>query len=192
MDELGKAIYIYQLGEVFDIMARLSGRCKNSPYVLAPFVPANPVVVDEIFEYLKPEYGSMIWDLGSGDGRVLAKALQDHGMRGVGVEWDKNLVENSRELIDVLDAKEKIEIREGKIQDHITNDPDFADADIVFVYLLTHSNVKLAETLQRRLKKGARVVAYAFPFRGWEDTCTEAVEGNCQKVEYYIYTMPGT
>lgn len=191
IEEVGKAVYVYQMGEVFDIMARLSGRCKNSPDVLAPFVPANPKVVDEIFKYMEPEFGSVIWDLGSGDGRVLAKALQDYGTKGVGVEWEKNLVENSRELIKALDAGAKIEIREGKVQDHIKNDPDFAEADIVFAYLLTHSNVKIAETLQRRLKKGARVVAYSFPFRGWEDICDEAVEGHCEKVDYYIYTMPG-
>jgi len=191
LQEIGAATYVYQMGEIFDIMARLSGRCKNSPDVLAPSVPANPVVVDAIFKYLEPEFGSIIWDLGSGDGRILAKALQDYGMKGVGVEWEKNLVENSRELIEALNAKEDIEIREGRVQDHIRNDPDFSEADIVFVYLLTHSNVKIAETLQRRLKKGARVVAYSFPFRGWEDICTEAVEGNCKKVDYYIYTMPG-
>ena len=191
MEELGKAIYIYQLGEVFDIMARLSGRCKNSPYVLAPFVPANPKVVEEIFEYLEPKYGSMLWDLGSGDGRVLARALKDHGMNGVGVEWEKNLIQNSRELIEALKAKDNIEIRDGKIQDHIKNDPDFPEADVVFVYLMTHSNVRIAEMLMKRMKKGARVVAYSFPFRGWEDICTEAVEGHCDKVDYFIYTMPG-
>ncbi len=191
MEEIGAAVYVYQMGEIFDIMARLSGRCKNSSHVLAPFLPANPVVVDEIFKYMEPEFGSILWDLGSGDGRVLAKALKDHGMQGVGIEWEKNLVQNSRELIEALDAKEKIEIREGRIQDHIRNDPDFPEADIVFIYLLTHSNVKLAETLQRRLKKGARVVAYSFPFRGWEDLCEEAVEGHCEKVDYYIYTLKG-
>lgn len=191
LEEIGKAIYVYQMGEIFDIMARLSGRCKNSPDVLAPFVPANPIVVDEILKYMEPEFGSIIWDLGSGDGRVLARALKDYGMKGVGVEWEQNLVENSRELIDALDAKEKIEIREGRIQDHIKNDPDFAEADIVFTYLLTHSNVKIASTLRKRLKKGARVVSYLFPFRGWEELCTEAVEGECEKIAYYIYTMSG-
>ena len=189
MEEIGNAVYVYQMGEIFDIMARLSGRCRNSPDVLAPFVPANPVVIDEIFKYLKPEYGAKLWDLGSGDGRVLAKALTDHGMTGVGIEWERNLVENSRSLIESLDASNKIEIREGKIQDHIRNDPDFSEADVVFIYLMTHSNVRIADMLRKRLKKGARVVAYSFAFRGWEAVCQEAVEGNCDSTDYYIYTM---
>lgn len=190
IEKLGRHLYVYQLGEIFDIMARLAGRVKNSPDVLAPFVPSNPEAIREILKYLNPEYGAKLWDLGCGDGRVLTLAYKDYGMKGVGVEWDSEQVKVARDLIGAMDMNDAIEIREGLIQDHIENDPDFSEADVVFVYLLAHSNIRIAETLRKRLKDGARVVSLVFPFREWEEIVAHSAAGvTSNDTPFYVYTM---
>lgn len=189
-EEIGRALYIYQLGEIFEIIARLSGRVKNSPDVLAPFLVTDPKMIDAIFRKLDPQFGQVLWDLGSGDGRILAKGLRDYGLRGIGVEWNEALINSSRELVEAMDARDKIEIRAGTIQEHL-NDPDLGEADYVFVFLLAHSNVRIGRKLRSRLKTGAKVISPVFEFRGWEEGAGVSVETGADETGaiFYVYTM---
>jgi predicted RNA methylase len=104
----------------------------------------------------------VVYDLGSGDGRIVILAAQKYGARGVGIEIDPKLVELSRQLA-----------REGAVEDKVTFveadmfTTDISAATVVTLYLSTTINADLEPKLRRELKPGSRIVSQQFPMGGW-------------------------
>jgi SAM-dependent methyltransferase len=104
----------------------------------------------------------VVYDLGSGDGRIVVLAAQKYGARGVGVEIDHKLVEISRTVA-----------REGEVGDRATFiegdlfTTDISKATVVTMWLSTPVNLRLEAKLKRELKPGARIVSRQFPIGGW-------------------------
>jgi SAM-dependent methyltransferase len=104
----------------------------------------------------------IVYDLGSGDGRIVVLAAQKYGARGVGIEIDRRLVEISRQVA-----------REGEVADRVTFieadlfTADISNATIVTLWLSTTVNARLEAKLKRELRPGTRIVSRQFPIGGW-------------------------
>ena len=132
------------------------------PQNLAPYFPTPTVVVRAMLELGELKPGELLYDLGSGDGRIVIMASQTFGARAVGFEIDPRLVAQSRQRL----IKRKLtQLASIDHQDLMT--ADFSKPDVVTVYLLPASNDKIQPFLDGEMKPGSRVVSHDFTFRGW-------------------------
>ncbi|MGA2577416.1 MAG: methyltransferase domain-containing protein [Bryobacteraceae bacterium] len=149
---------------------------------LAPYYPTPESVVVKMLELggLKP--GEQMFDLGSGDGRIVIAAAQKFRADAIGVELDKDLCRQSLERIRKLGLEKTAHIVNGDILKQ-----DYSSADLITVYLLPNSNDKVQPLLERQLKKGARVVAHDFEFRGWTPAKVEDIEDDGQGRSHTLF-----
>jgi hypothetical protein len=147
---------------------------------IVPFVPTPQEVVDKMIELAEVKKGDTVYDLGSGDGRIVITAAKK-GARAVGFEIDGDLVKESRENIRKAGVQNLAEIRQ---QDILT--VDVSPASAVTMYLLPDVNLKLKPTLLSQLKPGSRVVSHAFDMGDWKPDKTERVNGRT----LYLWTIP--
>jgi|SRR3954451_19700522 len=105
----------------------------------------------------------VVYDLGSGDGRIVVLAAQKYGARGVGVEIDHRLVEISRTVAREGDVADRVTFVEG---DLFTT--DISAATVVTLWLSTTVNHRLEAKLKRELRPGTRIVSRQFPIGAWQ------------------------
>lgn len=130
---------------------------------IAPYVSTPLSVVRQMLVLSELRPGELIYDLGSGDGRVVIMAVQEFGARGVGVELREDLVKRAIEKISELDINEKVKI----VQSDMFN-VDLNQADVITLYLTTSANEKVKPKLESELKQGARVVTHDYEILGWK------------------------
>jgi predicted RNA methylase len=147
---------------------------------LAPYVPTPQIVVERMLEagHVKP--GDVVYDLGSGDGRVVITAVQKFGALAVGVELLPDLCRKTEQRIKALGLADRIRMVEGSALS-----VDLSPANVVTMFFTTLSNERLKPNLEKHLKIGARVVSNAFPVRGWRPT--EVVRVKSGKMEHTIF-----
>jgi SAM-dependent methyltransferase len=138
-----------------------------------PFVPTPPEVIDRMLEMAQVKSDDVIYDLGSGDGRILIQAAKRYGVRGVGIEIDGDLVRKARDNAFREKVDHLVEFRE---QDALT--ADVSQATVVTLYMLPDFNAKLRPMFDRQLKPGSRVVSHDFPIEGWVPDRIERVKGD--------------
>src|SRR5436853_2205003 len=146
---------------------------------LAPSIPTPQIVVERMLEAAHIKAGEVVYDLGSGDGRVIITAAQKYGARAVGVEIQPDLCRKARERVQSLGLADRVSVMEGSALR-----VDFSPADVVTMYFLTSSNDRLRPNLEKYLKVGARVVSNEFPVRGWKPA--EVVHIKAGKMEHTI------
>ncbi|HEX7226713.1 MAG TPA: methyltransferase domain-containing protein [Candidatus Binatia bacterium] len=147
---------------------------------IVPFVPTPQEVVDKMIELAGIKKGDVVYDLGSGDGRIVITAAKK-GARAVGFDVDGDLVKESRENIRKAGLEKLAEIKQ---QDILT--VDLSPATVVTMYLLPDVNLKLKPNLLKQLKPGSRVVSHAFDMGDWKPDKTERVNGRT----IYLWTIP--
>lgn len=147
---------------------------------IVPFVPSPQIVVDKMVELAGVKKGDVVFDMGSGDGRIVIAAAKQ-GARAVGFEIDGDLVKESRENIRKAGVQDLAEIRQ---QDILT--VDFSPASVVTMYLLPDVNLKLKPNLMSQLKPGSRLVSHAFDMGDWKPEKVERVDGRT----IYFWTIP--
>ncbi|MGA2130993.1 MAG: methyltransferase domain-containing protein [Bryobacteraceae bacterium] len=147
--------------------------CPQDSQKLAPYYPTPPAVVIKMLELGGLKEGEKMFDLGSGDGRIVIAAAQKFHADAVGVELDKDLCRQSLERIQKLGLEKSAQIVNGDILKQ-----DYSSADLVTVYLLPNSNDKIQPLLERQLRKGARVVAHDFEFRNWTPVKVEDIDND--------------
>jgi tRNA1(Val) A37 N6-methylase TrmN6 len=138
---------------------------------LAPYYPTPETIVERMLLLGELKAGEKMFDLGSGDGRIVIMAAQKFHADSTGVELDRDLARQSAERIQKLGLQKTARIINGDILSQ-----DYSSADLVTVYLLPNSNDKVRPLLEKQLKKGARVVAHDFEFRDWKPEKTETIE----------------
>jgi 16S rRNA G966 N2-methylase RsmD len=158
----------YDQGTRIDLFLGAHGRSDAED--LAPYVPTPQVVVDEMLRIAGVTEKDVIYDLGCGDGRFVITAATRYGARGVGIDIDKRMVEDSIE-----------NAREAGVEDLVrfiemdATKADVSEATVVTLYLLPESNALLRPKLEAQLKPGARVICHNYTMPGWEDKETESV-----------------
>jgi precorrin-6B methylase 2 len=124
---------------------------------LAPYVPTPPEVVDRMLTLAAVTKSDIVYDLGSGDGRIPIAAARNHGARGIGLEIDPRRIDESRTNARAAGVESLVEFRQEDVLR-----ADLSQATVVTLYLLSSSNEKLRPILTRQLKPGARIVSHAF------------------------------
>jgi len=143
---------------------------RDSPYI-APFVPTPEEVVARMLELAEIKAGDVLYDLGSGDGRIVIAAAKNYSIKAVGFEIDPALAEESRRKIKLEGLENLVEIREQDIQL-----VDLSPASVVTMYLYPSANIRLRRAIQSQLKPGSRVVSHQFDMGDWTPLKTEQVK----------------
>ncbi|GGC34289.1 RNA methyltransferase [Novosphingobium marinum] len=145
------------------------------------YVPTPEPVVSVMLRMANPKRGEVLYDLGSGDGRIPIKAARRYGIHAVGIEIDPELVEQARANAVEAGVDDRVAFRQ---QDLFA--VDLSEADIVTLYLLPELNLKLRSKLIEQLKPGARIVSHAFDMGQWEPHDAKRVRGRV----VYLWTIP--
>jgi protein-L-isoaspartate O-methyltransferase len=160
----------------------LAQQGNREPEKLAPYYPTPESVVERMLKLggLKP--GEKMFDLGSGDGRVVVMAAEKFKANATGIELDGDLHKQSTERIKKLGLEKLARIIQGDIARQ-----DYSSADMLTVYLLPSSNDKIRPMLEQQLKKGTRVVSHDFEFAGWTAEKVEHIDDDGEGRSHTLY-----
>jgi len=158
-----------------------------APQKLAPFVATPQNVVDRMLQLAQVGPNDVVYDLGSGDGRLVITAAKRYGAHGMGVDFDLNLVKESMANAQKAGVEDLVDFRQG---DAMT--VDVSPATVVTLYLLTSSNLRLRPILTKALRPGARIVSHQFGMGDWTPQTLEtltALDGSSHSL--YLWTVDG-
>jgi precorrin-6B methylase 2 len=156
------------------------GQVDNTPEV--PYVPTAQAVVNKMLETAKVTKDDIVYDLGSGDGRIPITAVKDFGAkRSVGIDINPQRIKEANENAKKAKVTDKVKFIEGDLFKQ-----DFSEATVVTLYLLPQVNLKLRPILMKQLKPGTRIVSHAFNMGDWEPEQTVTVDGST----IYFWTIP--
>jgi len=145
------------------------------------YVPTPPEVVDKMLEVAKVGKNDILYDLGSGDGRIPIAAAKKFGTQGTGIDIDPERIKEANENAKKQGVSDKVKFLQ---QDLFKS--DFSKATVVTLYLLPELNVKLRSQLFQQLKPGTRIVSHAFDMGDWKPEKTLNVNGRT----VYYWTIP--
>jgi hypothetical protein len=126
------------------------------------WAPIADSMVGRMLEMAKITAADKVYDLGSGDGKIVIAAAKEFGATAVGIEYDARLVEHSRCLARAAGVADRATFIQGDIFES-----EFSDATVVALYLTPPVNLRLMPKLLE-LKPGTRVVSYSFTIGDWE------------------------
>lgn len=149
--------------------------------VEVPFVSTPKEVVVRMLELADVGPDDVLYDLGSGDGRIPIAAARRFGARGVGIEIRSDLVQKSRRRAEIAGVANRVEFRQGDLFD-----ADISAATVVSLYLLPDVNTRLRPRLFDQLEPGTRVVSQSFDMGAWEPDEVVTVD----ETAVYLWTIP--
>jgi SAM-dependent methyltransferase len=147
-----------------------------------PFLESPDSVVQAMLELAGVAASDVVYDLGSGDGRIVIAAAAQRGARGVGIELEADLVARSEESARAAGVAERVRFVRGDFFE-----ADFREATVVTLYLLPEVNRRLRPRLAEQLAPGTRVVSHRYEIQGWSPVERIKVEGR----PIYLYVVPG-
>jgi len=136
------------------------------------FVPTHQTIAVAMLTLAGVTDADVVYDLGSGDGRIVITAAQRFGARGVGIEIDQQLVAISRQVAREGDVADRVTFIEGDLFK-----ADIANATVVTLFLSNTVNMRLESKLKGELRPGTRIVSQRFPIGTWVPDQTVKVEG---------------
>ena len=159
--------------------------CARVPGQDVPDVRTPLVVVNEMLRLASVSAGDVVYDLGSGDGRIVIAAARDRGARGVGFEIDPALVAESTERARRLGLADRVSfVRQDLFE------ADLRPATVVTLYLSPDLNRKLRPKLLSELRPGSRIVSHTFDMGDWVPTRTLQVSSNEGSHTLYLWIVP--
>ncbi len=145
------------------------------------FIPTPFEDIDTFFKLAPVSHIDVVYDLGSGDGRLLFSALEKGAGKIVGVELDSALAREARKTAGEKGVEDRATFLEADVMD-----VNLTDATVVLCYLFPSASAALKPKFELELKPGARVVMESFPIEGWKPDQTE-MRGY---KTFYLYVMP--
>jgi protein-L-isoaspartate O-methyltransferase len=162
------------------------GKSRNFENSLAPYVVSPQQVVDLMLEMANVRPNEIVYDLGSGDGRVLITAAQRFRAKAVGIEIEDALARNSEQKIATLGLQDRIRVVHADLRN-----VDLSPADVVTMYLMTESNEIIKPKLEQTLRPGTRVVSHDYRVPGWKANREERTDAYSRGQHMiYLYIMP--
>jgi SAM-dependent methyltransferase len=158
-----------------------AARAQRTPDI--HFAATPQPVVDAMLKLAGVTAADTVFDLGSGDGRLVILAAQKYGARGIGIELQPRLVAISREVA-----------REGGVADRVTfieGDlfaADISAATVVTLWLSPSVNARLGPKLQQELRPGTRIVSHQFPIEGWTPSAVVHVDDD--RTDLFLWVVP--
>jgi len=145
------------------------------------FIPTPPEYIDGFFELAPVSSSDVVYDLGSGDGRLLFAAIDEGAGRAVGVELNPEHVRTATEVARIKGLQDRITFMQADVIDL-----SLANASVVLCYLCSAASAALKPKFKSELKHGTRVVMENFPILGWKPAQTT------QRMwqHFYLYIMP--
>lgn len=150
-----------------------------------PYVPTPQPVVDTMLSLAKVNQNDVLYDLGSGDGRIVITAAQKYGTRGTGIDIDPERIKEANANAQSAGVTDKVKFAQ---QDLFNT--DFSNASVVTLYLLPDVNKKLRPKLLSQLKPGTRIVSHDFDMDEWKPEKVVKVQGNDRQHTVYYWTVP--
>jgi SAM-dependent methyltransferase len=141
-------------------------------------------VVNAMLKLAHVTADDVVYDLGSGDGRIVVIAAQTYGARGVGIEIQPRLVEISRQIARAGAVGDKVTFIEG---DLFT--ADISEATVVTLWLSQSVNARLEPKLRSELRPGTRIVSHQFPIGRWMPDETQHMDYD--RTDLFLWTVPG-
>jgi cyclopropane fatty-acyl-phospholipid synthase-like methyltransferase len=173
------ALVLAQAPNVVAAQPAAAAKPLRSPDVI--FVPTPHEVVQAMLKMGEVKKGDVLYDLGSGDGRIPIAAAKQFGVRGIGIDINPERIREANANAQTNGVTQLVTFRNEDLFE-----ADFSEASVVTLYLLDSLNEKLRPKLLRELKPGTRIVSHAFKMGDWKPEQQQEVNGN------YIYrwTVP--
>lgn len=130
----------------------------------APWVPTPKERVRKMLQLAKLKKGQTVMDLGCGDGRLVHIASAEFGAKGIGLEFSPLIYAMAKMVQPFYWLKGS----RAKIKFRNFFNVDLSKADVIVFYLMPHAMRRVRKKCEQELKKGARVISYAFPIKEWE------------------------
>jgi SAM-dependent methyltransferase len=151
----------------------------RSPDVI--YVPTPPEVVDEMLRLANVKKGDVLYDLGSGDGRIPIAAARRFGIKATGIDIDPERIWEAKQNARGAGLEKLVEFRQEDLFK-----ANFKDATVITLYLLPDLNLKLRPRLWAELKPGTRIVSHQFDMGDWKPEKKVELSGRT----IYLWTVP--
>jgi SAM-dependent methyltransferase len=163
------------------LTAPSAAQTKRLPQPAVRYVPSPESVVDAMLELAHVTSADVVYDLGSGDGRIPIAAAQKYGARGVGIEIEPRLVRESTANA----AKARVSDRVWFLNQDLF-ETNISPATVVTLFLLPRLNQELMPKLKRELRPGTRIVSHQFDMGPqWPPEASQDVSG----LMIYLWTI---
>lgn len=145
------------------------------------FVPTPPELVDTMLAFAGVTPEDVVYDLGSGDGRIVIAAARQHGARGVGFDHDPERISEANAAAEAAGVTDLVSFRQADLYA-----ADVREATVVMLYLLPVVNLELRDRLRQQLRPGTRIVSHAFDMGDWPPSKQMEVSGS----KLYLWVVP--
>ncbi|MFO1363651.1 MAG: class I SAM-dependent methyltransferase [Burkholderiales bacterium] len=157
-------------------------RAQSAPAALdVPYVPTPQPVVDAMLRLAKVKRGDVLYDLGSGDGRIVIAAAKRYGVRGTGIDIDPDRIREAN-----ANARKAGVAKLVRFVNQDLFQVDYGEATVVTLYLLPRINLQLKPKLLEELRPGTRIVSHGFDMGDWKPD--RVVEIGTSTL--YLWTVP--
>jgi SAM-dependent methyltransferase len=149
------------------------------------YVPTPLELVEVMLDMAKVGKDDIVYDLGSGDGRLVITAAKQYGASGIGVDIDPERIAEARENAKKAGVEDKVRFAEQDLFES-----DFHDATVITLYLLNELNLRLRPRIFAQTKPGTRVVSHAFTMDEWEPDAEKRIEIRGESYDAYYWVVP--
>ena len=147
----------------------------------ARYVPSPQPVVEAMLGLARVGPADVVYDLGSGDGRIPITAARRYGARGVGIDIDPQRVAEANANARAAGVTDRVSFRNEDLFE-----ADFSEASVVTLFLTPDVNLRLRPRLLRELRPGTRVVSYWHDMGDWKPERVVAAD----EANLYLWTIP--
>ena len=157
----------------------------SRPKLDVPYVPTPESVVAMMLDLAKVNKNDVVYDLGSGDGRIVITAAQKYGARGVGYDIDPERIKEANANAQAAGVTERVRFVQGDLFQ-----ADLSEASVVTLYLLPEINLKLRPKLLKELKPGTRIVSHNYGLGDWDPIRTETIDTASGEHVVFYWVVP--
>ncbi len=149
------------------------------------YLPTPQTTVEAMLSLGNVNESDLLYDLGSGDGRILITAAQKFGTRGVGIDIDPLRIGQAIAQANQANVSDRVTFLQQNLFES-----DFYEATIVVLYLLPHLNLRLRPRLLEHLKPGTRILSHSFDMGDWLPDQVQSVESPEESSTIYLWVIP--
>ena len=149
------------------------------------YVPTPQQLVDVMLQMADVKKDELLYDLGSGDGRLVITAAKIHGARGIGIDIDPQRIAEAKENAAAANVEDRVEFRQADLFKS-----NFKDAQVITLYLLNELNQRLRPQIFAQVKPGTRIVSHAFSMGDWEPDAERTVKLKGSEYNAYFWVVP--
>jgi hypothetical protein len=150
-----------------------------------PYVPTHESLVEEMLNMARVGRNDVLYDLGSGDGRIVITAAKKYGTRGVGYDLDPERVSEARENARRAGVTDRVRFEQ---QDIFT--AKISDATVITMYLLPDVNLRLRPKLLSELKPGTRIVSHNYDLGDWQPVQRKEMDVSGVNHTLFLWVVP--